>query len=61
MQDDLAERVDWPFDSVGDVLSRMLATSPLTSWGPPTATDIGLFRTRVAAAVRSAGKGRQFQ
>jgi hypothetical protein len=58
---ELSEREAWPPDSVGDILARTLAASPLQVAVPPSPTDLADFRTQVSAAVRKLGRGRIFQ
>lgn len=58
---ELAEREAWPPDSVGDVLARTVAASPLHAVAPPSATDLAEFRTQISGAVRNLGRGRIFQ
>ncbi|WP_051760522.1 hypothetical protein [Herbidospora cretacea] len=58
---ELMERDEWPPDSVGDVLGRTLAASPLHSLAPPSAVDLAEFRTQIAGATRNLGRGRIFQ
>jgi len=61
LRDDLAEREDWPPDSVGDVLARTLAASPMLVVAPPSAAELADFRTQISGAVRNLGRGRIFQ
>lgn len=61
LQDELNDRPDWPQDSIGDVLGRFLSATGLSGMPAPGAADLALFRTRVSAAVRAGGKGRQFR
>jgi hypothetical protein len=63
MRDEINSRDDWPPDSVGDVLSRTLNGAGREfernlALGPG---DVADFRTRLAAAARSAGHGRAFK
>ncbi|NUW43286.1 hypothetical protein [Nonomuraea rhodomycinica] len=58
---ELAEREEWPPDSVGDVLARTIAASPLHVVAPPSAVDLAEFRTQISGAVRNLGRGRIFQ
>jgi hypothetical protein len=60
LQEELRDNV-WPSDSVGDVLSRVLHVWRSTVPPTPETGNLALFRTLVAAAVRTSGKGRQFQ
>jgi hypothetical protein len=62
-REDLDDRENWPPDSVGDVLSRMLARAVV---GGHISASVGLqdlsqLRTAVAGAVRAAGQGRRFE
>ncbi|KAB1108217.1 hypothetical protein [Micromonospora aurantiaca] len=61
LRDDLADRDEWPPDSVGDVLSRILADVPLSITAPPSPVDLAEFRTQISGAVRRIGKGRVFR
>ncbi|MEU8003157.1 hypothetical protein AB0B66_18520 [Catellatospora sp. NPDC049111] len=58
---ELAERDDWPLDSVGDVLSRTVAASPLSIVVPPSPAELATVRTQISGAVRNLGRGRIFQ
>ncbi|MFI7053295.1 hypothetical protein ACIBLB_14670 [Streptosporangium canum] len=58
---ELSEREEWPPDSVGDVLARTVAASPLHVVAPPSAVDLADLRTQVSGAVRNLGRGRVFQ
>ncbi|TLP62016.1 hypothetical protein [Microbispora triticiradicis] len=58
---ELSEREEWPPDSVGDVLERTLAASPLPLVAPPSPADLSDFRTQVTGAVRNLGRGRIFE
>lgn len=60
-QDDLASQ-DWPVDSVGDVLWRLLplATSRGLHQTSINADGLAAFRSDVRGAVRAAGRGRIF-
>jgi hypothetical protein len=60
LREDLGERDDWPPDSVGDVLRRMLHAAKLEAMVPPTGMDLADFRSRLAAAARSTGQSRPF-
>jgi hypothetical protein len=61
LSEELREREQWPADSVGDVLARTLAVSPLSGSAPPSAVDLAEFRTQIAGAVRDHGRGRAFK
>ncbi|MBM0255489.1 hypothetical protein [Micromonospora sp. 4G55] len=61
LRDELAEREEWPSDSVGDVLSRTVAASPLPVAAPPSPAELADFRTQVSGAIRHLGRGRIFQ
>ncbi|MER7457513.1 hypothetical protein [Micromonospora sp. NPDC126480] len=61
LRDELAEREEWPPDSVGDVLSRTVAASPLALAAPPSPADLADFRTQISGAIRQFGRGRIFQ
>lgn len=61
LRDDLGERDDWSPDSVGDVLSRTLAASPLSVPAPPTAAELAESRTQIVGVIRDLGRGRLFQ
>ncbi|MGA4993733.1 hypothetical protein [Nonomuraea bangladeshensis] len=61
LREELAEREEWPPDSVGDVLARTLAASPLHLVAPPGAVEVAEFRTQISGAVRNLGRGRIFQ
>ncbi|GAB4105906.1 hypothetical protein GCM10028790_49250 [Micromonospora taraxaci] len=61
VRDDLADRDEWPPDSVGDVLYRTLAALPLSVPAPPSSVDLAEFRTQISGAVRHLGRGRVFQ
>jgi len=61
LRSELAEREEWPPDSVGDVLARTLAASPLHVDAPPAAVDLADLRTQISGAVRNLGRGRIFQ
>jgi hypothetical protein len=61
LREELAEREDWPTDTVGDVLSRLLEQSDLNLAVPPAPQDLSTFRTQLAGAVRNAGSGRVFK
>jgi hypothetical protein len=61
LEEEMGEQSDWPDDSVGDVLSRLSAASTAAGLTAPGATNLALFRTKVSAAVRASGKGRQFR
>jgi hypothetical protein len=61
VQDEIDDRPDWPADSVGEVLGRLLNASRLTGVPTPGPGNLSLFRTRVAAAVRASGNGRQLR
>ncbi|MEU0484830.1 hypothetical protein ABZ260_37325 [Streptosporangium sp. NPDC006013] len=58
---ELDEREEWPPDSVGDVLVRTFAASPLHLFAPPAAVELAEFRTQISGAVRNLGRGRIFQ
>ncbi|GAA4923870.1 hypothetical protein HD597_011206 [Nonomuraea thailandensis] len=58
---ELAERDEWPPDSVGDVLARTISVSPLHLVTPPSPVDLAEFRTQISGAVRNLGRGRIFQ
>lgn len=58
---ELAEREEWPPDSVGDVLARTVAASPLHVVAPSSAVDLADLRTQISGAVRKLGRGRIFQ
>jgi hypothetical protein len=60
VREELDEREEWPVDTVGDVLSRLLEASQLSIGVPTTAQDLADFRTQVAGAVRRTGRGRIF-
>ncbi|WP_203884748.1 hypothetical protein [Planotetraspora kaengkrachanensis] len=60
LRTDLSEREEWPPDSVGDVLARTLAASPLSVVTPPSPGDLADFRTQVSGAIRNLGRGRMF-
>jgi hypothetical protein len=60
VREELDEREEWPVDTVGDVLSRLLDASQLSIGIPTTAQDLADFRTQVAGAVRRTGRGRIF-
>ncbi|MEV6306044.1 hypothetical protein AB0M02_41990 [Actinoplanes sp. NPDC051861] len=60
-REELDERADWPSDSVGDVLSRIVRSSRLTQQAPSTPQELADFRTALTGAVRAGGKGRVFQ
>ncbi|TYB58918.1 hypothetical protein FXF51_35935 [Nonomuraea sp. PA05] len=61
LRTELAEREEWPPDSVGDVLARTLAASPLHLSAPPGAAELAEFKTQISGAVRNLGRGRIFQ
>ncbi|MFB4294552.1 hypothetical protein ACBI99_43415 [Nonomuraea sp. ATR24] len=61
LREELAEREEWPSNSVGDVLARTIAVSPLHLVTPPSPIDLAEFRTQLSGAVRSLGRGRIFQ
>ncbi|GAA0403511.1 hypothetical protein GCM10009541_53350 [Micromonospora gifhornensis] len=61
LREDLGDRDEWPPDSVGDILSRTLASSPLSTSTPPSAADLAEFRTQVSGAIRNLGRGRVFR
>jgi hypothetical protein len=61
LRDELAEREEWPPDSVGDILSRTVAASPLSAAAPPSPVELADFRTQIAGAIRHLGRGRVFQ
>jgi hypothetical protein len=61
LRTELSERDEWPPDSVGDVLARTVAASPLRVVAPPSPADLADFRTQVSGAVRNLGRGRIFQ
>jgi hypothetical protein len=61
LRDELMERSEWPPETVGDVLLRMLENSGLNLAVPPAAQDLSSFRTQIAGAVRHAGQGRVFR
>jgi hypothetical protein len=61
VREELNEREEWPIDTVGDVLSRMLEASELSVGIPTTAQDLADFRTQIAGAVRRSGRGRIFR
>jgi hypothetical protein len=61
LQDELMQRDEWPAETVGDMLSRMLEMARPNPGFPPSAHDLTNFRTHLAGAVRNAGKGRIFQ
>jgi hypothetical protein len=60
---DLADRDNWPPDTVGDVLSRTLAAAEQSNLvpAPNGPYDVATFRTRLAAATRATGHGRSFR
>lgn len=60
-QEDLAERDDWPPDTVGDVLRRMLDAAGLNVVASASPQEIPNLRTRLSGAVRELGRGRAFQ
>jgi hypothetical protein len=60
-REEVNERVEWPADSVGDVLSRVLSASGVRLSEPSTPQELADFRTTIAGAVRAGGKGRTFQ
>jgi hypothetical protein len=61
VRDDLTGQ-DWPVDSVGDVLGRLLplATSRGLRQASTNADGLAAFRSDVRGAVRAAGRGRIF-
>jgi hypothetical protein len=59
MRTELAEQ-EWPLDSVGDVLGRILDASGLADVALPAAHDLPDFRTHLAGAIRAMGRGRLF-
>lgn len=61
LQPELAERDEWPLDSVGDVLARTIAASPLQLVVPPSPAELATVRTQISGAVRNLGRGRIFQ
>ncbi|GIF96590.1 hypothetical protein [Catellatospora citrea] len=61
LRDELAERKDWPVDSVGDVLTRTLTASLLSVVVPPSPAELATLRTQISGAVRKLGRGRTFQ
>lgn len=61
LREELSEREEWPPDSVGDVLKRTLAATPLSVTTPPSAADLADFRTQISGAVRNLGRGRVFE
>lgn len=61
LRTELDEREEWPPDSVGDVLARTLAASPLHLVAPPGAAELAEFSTQISGAVRNLGRGRIFQ
>lgn len=61
LREELMERSDWPAETVGDVLVRMLDGSGLNLVVPPAAQDLSTFRTQIAGAVRNSGWGRVFR
>jgi hypothetical protein len=58
---ELAGREEWPLDSVGDVLSRIVEASTLRLPAPPSSAELAEFRSRLSGAVRSLGRGRTFR
>ncbi|MEH0818544.1 MULTISPECIES: hypothetical protein [unclassified Micromonospora] len=61
LRDELAEREEWPPDTVGDVLARTVAASPLPAAAPPPPVELADFRTQISGAIRHLGRGRIFQ
>lgn len=61
LREELDEREDWPTDSVGDVLARIAAASPLSGAVPPSPAELADLRTQISGAVRKSGRGRNFQ
>ncbi|MBB5965371.1 hypothetical protein [Planomonospora venezuelensis] len=61
LRSELSEREEWPPDSVGDVLARTIAASPLSITTPPSPAELAEFRTQVSGAVRNLGRGRIFE
>jgi hypothetical protein len=61
LRSELAERDEWPVDSVGDVLARVVASSPVMPVAPPSAAELADFRTQIGGVVRYRGKGRIFR
>jgi hypothetical protein len=61
LRDELEERDEWPVNSVGDILLRLLASSGVSTVAPATAHDLADFRTQLSGAVRTNGQGRLFQ
>ncbi|MFG3601614.1 hypothetical protein [Micromonospora chersina] len=61
LRDELAEREEWPPDSVGDVLARTITASPLFAAAPPSPVELADFRTQISGAIRHLGRGRIFQ
>jgi hypothetical protein len=61
LQHDLCSRIDWPIDSVGDVLSRLMSASQMSTVAPASPTELADLRTQISGAVRHLGKGRLFQ
>lgn len=61
LRTEIAERKEWPPDSVGDVLARTLGASSLLVVAPPSPGELADFRTQIFGAVRNLGRGRTFQ
>ena len=60
MRAELLEREEWPADTVGDVLWRIIDSAGVSLEAPSTPEELADFRTALSGAARSMGKGRGF-
>lgn len=58
---ELEERDEWPLDSVGDILGRLVDGSNNRVVAPAAAHDLADLRTQLSGMVRASGRGRLFQ